>query len=748
MAKQEKDGFSFRVHFEGLNEGERAPNLALYAVDASGRATKPIGAMDKGTLVADAGIERQRVFALGPAVEDPATLSSANLVLYRADVLASWRKDGLLLPKDIWPCFHLQIVCTSGDAKKCRPWWWDLIAADLQIASLEPFQRARFEPLNASLNPHLFFPQFCLPLCDGIVEVYERYCCCPWIDISGLLDRLREILGRVPIPIPDPNPDPWLPVTPGGPGPGPGPGPDPAPFARAPGLRTLTPRSAKTRIKALQLQSMEIDYAKLPPRRLYDDYAQLIGLSPSQQQEYVAARPYLLCLICSCSTRKVGETALQPCGHFEFCYWRPGCLPLPHCYTSFAYRIKQLIGGVWTVVYDGVAAGDYFPSGASAEVHTYNPRALVCAEGCGDPPPNDGNAFVMLEYVGSPGTHHFNFPAQNGVSQVGGLLPSSGAFTTSYAVDCPWGAGLGLRLWVSPELEGTVAYYRIKAVPVADTGIPSGPAVVLDANVTWSKFDNNFNVIGELLGPNTVGGNAGLFTVPYWKSPDHRYLTGQYHQVWDTTKFGNGRHLLVVELFDAAGHLIKPNSAPGGEPGTANAFQFRRWDSATTTQGVSHADLAHVFWLDNLAVGGDLVDLRHNGLPNTAECQFIVGPQTDTFAIGFRAYHVNGVSNADSFMSSYYIWWQRGLNGPTGTLTPAPGPYTTDQGEPPAPPATSNSATFGTLLTDNTTMPPSLKPKCTFSVHLSVYAKHFNGSSRLSGYDYYETASFAVELTP
>ena len=36
--------------------------------------------------------------------------------------------------------------------------------------------------------------------------------------------------------------------------------------------------------------------------------------------------------------------------------------------------------------------------------------------------------------------------------------------------------------------------------------------------------------------------------------------------------------------------------------------------------------------------------------------------------------------------------------------------------------------------------------KCTFSVTLHVYAKHFTGSGRIPEYDYQETASFALEI--
>ena len=62
-----------------------------------------------------------------------------------------------------------------------------------------------------------------------------------------------------------------------------------------------------------------------------------------------------------------------------------------------------------------------------------------------------------------------------------------------------------------------------------------------------------------------------MFKVPYWSSPNHRYLSGKFHQVWNTpqTKFPDGKYLLVIEVFDAAGNRIKPNGAAG--PGSATS---------------------------------------------------------------------------------------------------------------------------------------------------------------------------------
>lgn len=721
------------VTFVDLDAGETPPRFAVYALDDTGRPAGRIGGFDGKTLRVDWG--EAATVAFGPDVEDFKTLPRDSLAVYRVAQMAGlWRRQGLVLGRDLWDRFRFLFSCVSGTVRKCRPWFWDLLD-DIRVKPLLALaQPARLKPITAALQPHLLFPLRCQPLCDGVIEIHERVCCCHFIPIPDLLERLRDILDRLPIPIPDPIPDPV-------------PGPDPAPFA---------PRLLRAKARAIRQRGAAPDYAALPPESLYRDYLALRALPAEAARQYVQARPYLFPLFCHCELRKVGETPIQPGGTFDFCYLN--LRPRPRggfCVTTYAYRVKQLVNGVPTVVYDGLAAHQYFAAGEPVDLRSFDPRALACADGGGDPPPNEGAPFVMLEYVGRPGTHHFNFPAQAAASQVGALDADDGTITTGYAPDCPWGGALGLRLWFSPELEGTVAYYRLRAVAVNDAGQPVGTPEVLNANVAWDKFADvagDLKVVSELLGPMVVGTEADLFRVPYWHSPDRRYLSGQLHQVWNTAsgRFPDGRYLLLIEVFDGAGQRIQPNGAPGAFP--ARPFQFRRWAAAADTDPVPFADAAHVFWVDNTPVGGDIVDLRKGGIENTAECQFLSGSAATTFSIGLRAYHLHGVDHAgngdaNSFMWQYGIGWQRGLNGDTGTLgfAPSGGSNHTDVGETGAAVA-SGSATFASMLTRQDGSGTVL-PKCTFSVTLRVYAKHFNGW-RINAYDYEETASFALEITP
>jgi hypothetical protein len=719
-----------RVVFAELGKDETPPEIALYSIGDDGKPAAKLAQAKQGTLQISPQRLKGRV-AIGPDVQDLNELTADRLVSYRADQVAKVWAGGLTLPRARWTVFWPPFYCVSGRVRKCRPWWWDIIDITPVSASLGSklskavaikVQASSQIALSSQANAFRYVPWRCVPLCDGIIEIYERQCCCIRVVLPDLIDRLREILQQIPIPWPPiPDPDPW---------PEPGPGPDPAPFMR----RAQEPRMAKAAAGTI---ARGPDPSFAPPDRLYEAYVDLQRLPALEAERYALERPWLYPFFCNCSSRKVGEVPIQPGGYFDFCY-RRGLVPF-RCYLTYAYRIRQLIGGVWTVVYDGVASGAWFAAGEEADIRVTNPRALPCGDPSGDPPPNEGNPFVMLEHVTGAGTHHFNFPAQTSVSQLAAPDADDGLYTTGYAPDCPWGDKLGLRLWFSPELRGTVAFYRISVVPVDSTGAPSGARVPLDDGVNWSKFVFNgtdWVVQGDSLGPSVQGGESSLFRVPYWA--DGNWLSGQYHQVWNTnpTAFPNGRYMLILEVFDAAGARIKPNGAAG--PGAGKPFEFRRWSSDTVTANVPFADCAHLFWIDNLKVFGDIEDLRQNGVRNSDECQFMSGTPNDQFSIGYRAYHVNGISNTDSFMYWHTITWQRGLNGATGNLAPEVSP-TTDAGEGGAA-AQSGSASFGTML--------GINKRCSFSVTLSVYAKHWNGGTRISAYDYYETASFALDQGP
>lgn len=740
------------VHFAGLEPAEQAPAAALYVIGDDGVPDKKLGSVVNGKLKLEGTPRKGAHVAIGPDVKTPANINPESLLRYRFDdVIDVWRERGILLPRDRWTWLLSEIVCVSGSVRKCRPWWHDLIAVPATMLSQRSFtQRSLVQQLTPMQGfAELLFPRWCVPLCDGIVEVWERKCCChhPYIDIDHLLDRLRDLLREVPIdidwPVP-PEPEPWGPV-----------------------LDNI----GRVALNPQPLPPKALDVARLTARnvlaaktfdpgktyvsdRIYEDYKALSAMPRTGAAAYLEARPYLYAYFCHCTMKKVGQVAIQPDGEFDFCYWRPRQFHHHHhhhCHTTYAYRVKQLINGIWTIVYNGVAGQDYYGQGERAEIRTTSPKARPCSAGPKPPHEGDGTPFVILQNVTGQFTNHFNFPAQTDVSQVGAIGASTGLYDFGGSDDCPWAQTLHLRLWSSPLLKDMVVYYRMKVAKVNAAGQPVGGFQTLKNAVTWQRYDGTSKTTTSLAVPaSDVGGEDGLYKFPY-EGDGMNWFWVDYHQSWDTTILDpdggapaeavlDGHFMLVLEVFGAGGVRIKPNGATG--PGAGRAFQFRRWTDPDDTANVPFADCAHIFRVNNEPVVGDIVDLRKDGVANNAECQFMSGNANSEFSIGFRAYHTKGVTtgggpgDTNSFLRAYGISWQRGLNGPSQGLESG----TTDQGELVI--EQSNAATFGSMLGPHT--------RCTFSVDLNVYGKHHNGGSFLygNGFYYHETASFALAVGP
>lgn len=738
MAKQN----GIPVHLVGLEKGEEAPEIALYQLGDDGMPAKKLAVASDGMIDVDPARLKGARIAIGPDTDDIKSLPQDMLVKYRADqVVGRWIDHGLMIPKDRWISFLWQRLCVSGHVRKCRPWWYDILTP-IRISSKLGVQK-RLPMASQFDGPRLDFPfPFrCVPVCEGVVEVFERYCCCHRIIYDDLIDRLREVLERIPIPIDwpvPPEPDPWRAF--GGISPV-----EMLPAASGTPHRMEAAYGDGPRLES-KLNSAMNGGLQIPDlsERIYRDYQALLALDPYDVDAFVEARPYLFGYICSCTMRKVGEAPIQPGGEFDFCYRRPWRWPglYRRCTTTFAYRVKQKINGIWVTVYDGVAGRDYHALGEYAHLHTSNPATLVCGDGPLPPDEGDGTAFVSLQYVTGYETRHYNFPTQTGLSNVAALNANSGLYDFVGVPDCPWATSLELFLWFSPSLEGTVSFYRMKVVRVNAAGDPVGAWQDLAGSVSWARNVGDLITTEDLAAdPTTVGGETNLYKVPYW-SNGMNWLYGQPHQIWNTASgtFPDGRYMLVLELFGPGGARIKPNGAPAGDPGTAKAFQFRRWTSGGSTANVPFGDCAHIFWVNNTPVAGDIIDLRKDHVPSSDECQFMSGPGNTTFSVGFSAYHVDGVTtgggvgDTNSFMRGYGLTWQRGLNGPVGTLETG----TSDRGEPPSI-AESNTLDFASML--------GVHRRCTFSVHLHVGGKHQNGGSFIYSYDYHETASFALEQT-
>lgn len=738
----------------GAGAEDKLPELALYALSEDGRAIEPLAASKEGMLDVDTALlAKQAAIGIGPRVDDIAALDPQQLVRLRPeDMLAAWRRDAVLdLPPHWWGRWLWQRICVSGHVRKCRPWWFGSVVSKASLVprldSTLTASLASNLRVQASINPAItdaILPiQRCRPICDGTVEVFERVCCCrPLIifdpRIDQLIERLREIVVVKP-PIPEPEP-----------------GPDPAPFT---GLKRLAPQSSSrvtTRAFKRAIQQ-PIALAEGVSERLSDDLKVLERMPRAELHSYINANLHLWPLFCHCSMHKVGETTIHTDGTFTFCYRRFLTLtPIgQHCTITYAYRVHQVINGSDVVIYDGPARHEYFAANEDAWLSSYNLFARDCAD-APEPPVDHNRPFVMLQDVGGARTHRLLSPAQLGVMGLNnaslpsnaGLLDPPPAMRTAVwqpgdtqPFDRPWARGLAFRLYFHPGMQAIGAvYYRISIASADANGNPTGTPDPITTPLSWDRWEYVSGMphkVGESLGPNPIVDSngdtqAGLYRIPYW-SNTKLWLTDQFHAVWDTTPIVDGKRLVIVEVFDAAGNRLRPAGATGA--GIDQNFSMLRWVDETVPTAVPYAALAHLFWVNNQLCYGDIEDLRQDGIASSQECQFMSGTASSMFSAGFRAYHQHGtnVAAGQSFMWYYTLWYHRGLNGPDVTIDTEGlnAPVSLGGGSA----AVSTAQSFGTMLDGH--------QKCTFALNLRVYGKHTNGSDIDLGDT--DQAAFALE---
>jgi hypothetical protein len=667
--------------------------------------------------------EKAERILLGPSVDTLTLAERQRMVTLRADEILIKGKLGTisLAPPDV-ARLPLWRRCVSGSVEKCSPWWlWERL-----VEATPTRLRLSSEPARSSLplqsieraRPIIFPPwRRCDPICDGTVTVYHRYCCCrPWViedpRLEALLERLRQVVvKRPPIPPVPPEPGPpWI---------GPiGPGPDPGPESVAlPGLGLL--------------QSGTLNEALLNSEH---DLAALEAMEPARIPDFVASRPYLRPLWCSCGAPiEVGQGSIRPDGTFTVCWFAPPII-IDFCIEEFSFVVRQSVNGQTVVIYDGPGTGKWFNQTSGIVLESWDYRALSCRQE--DGPDGDG-AFVLLQDIGGTPSYQLKTPDATGPDRVaapafndGLLYPvATAALAQGNQGNSNLGGTLALRYKFSEEMRAIGArYYRISVAPADASGSPTTAPTALNLGLAWLWYEMagaTINVLSESLGPLTVGAEQDLFTVPY--NADHDWQSGQFHGYLDTTRFPDGRFLLTVEVFDGAGQRLRP--AGSGGPGLDAAFTYRRWfQELGPTAEVPFAALTHMLWWDNRAPVAQIVDLRMDDQPSTDECQFRSGTVASQFSAGYRAYHPEPM-----FMLEHHLWWRRGLGGPTG------GDYVVTQnaGQPPDPLAIYPGQTFGTMLDG--------RPRCTFALNLHVDVKTTNGWGRLVSLERNDEASFALE---
>lgn len=722
-----KGGYRLRLH--DVTDEEKPPDLAVYAVDRSYRPlhVAPVGAEGSFNLPDDAR-SKSHLLLVGPRSESP-DLREGEFLRISPDRLGQAAID---ISRKQWLSWIQVWRCVGGSVRHCRfgPWIYaDLLtpaalqatsvahtahaahAAQQTLGSASSISIHRGLEVDLKLHPH--FPYNCDVVCDGLVEVYRRTCCCkPWIIYDPRLPELIRELEEIPIPPIPPIPPiiRWPPP------------PEPPPF-----------------------HDLELLKEGALDQRILNAPADLqaLRLLPAQEKlAYIQARPYLWCHRSCGTTVKVAQGFLDHDGEFHICWQEPLRLFSRYCHDEYAFIVKQNINGATVVIYNGLAANQWFDAGEDADLTSYHPQARRCRH---NDFPGEG-AFVLLQDIGDTGTWQLATPDATGWDRVaapaynsGLLFPApSAAAALGQMRNCNLGGTLALRYHFSEPMRGLGArFYRVSVSAADAMGNPTGARTYLDDPVSWLVYRNvgtDIHVESEPLGPNTVGTEPHLFRIPY--DADEEWQSGQYHALLDTTRFARGRFLLTLEVFNAAGQRMRPAGTPDPGGSVAAAFTFRRWyQQVGPTANVPFGALTHMLWWDNRSAQAQLVDLRQGGEASTETCQFLEGAGDETFSTGYRAYHPE-----PAFHLYHRIYWKRGLGweaNSSGVLT-SPEYNPNNAGAPPDPVGVSGTATFAAMLQTHA--------KCSFALHLYTWVKTHNGSSRLSGLDASDLAAFALEI--
>ena len=570
MAKQQKDSkaqVNARLTLTGFTDADTFPDMSVYALDRSGRPIEVSQVDGEGQFdLSDKAIKAAYRISVGPTVESLEEIERSAFTTYRPQqFIDALRSGGILdIPQKDWLRWLFVRRCVSGSVKRCfpYPWYINRLVARTQTAQVlnaSALQRgvtgAAFEQVNdariAFPNDYTLYPFRCEVVCDGVVEVYRRTCCCtPWIiydpRIPELINELEDLVAELPEIEWPPRPQ-----------------PDPAFVQDVPFLKEGA-----------------LDQRVLNARQ---DLHALQTLPQAEIVEYINARPYLLC---SCgTTTKVAEGSIHPDGDFHIC-WNEWPFFLPHnCHHEYAYRVKQVFGDITITIYDGVAANHWYHYGEEADLVSYSPFARGCRH---NDFPGEG-AFVLLQDIGDTGSWRLKTPDATGWDRVATPVYNDGlafpaanpAAAIGKYLDRNWGGTLKLRYHFSEPMRAIGArYYRVSVVGADNNGNPTGSRRYLSpAEWYYYEFTPSISVEKVALGPFNVGGQGDLYEIPY--DADRDWQSGQYHALLNTTEYANGRFLLTVEVFDNDGNLIRPTgtATPGGS--VEGDFTYRRWFQET-----------------------------------------------------------------------------------------------------------------------------------------------------------------------
>lgn len=724
-AKDERKGqLTGRIRLDGGDELGERPTLSIHAVAERGDVLDSASVNEEGDFTLSEGaVAEARRIVVTERQADPNDPQTASYTLRPHTFRRELEAGAIGISVRDWSKFlPWSRHCIDATLQRCFPWRFvvdDLLVGIAELPlGVRPLDALRILPRHR-----------CAPICEGLVEVYRKTCCCvypePPLDVEPFPELPEPLPDPFPGPVPGPFPGPFPDPFPEGPLPPLRPGPDPAPFnlqqtvltggavdvAKVERLRQL--RFAQARFAQAQFAQGEVEQ----PRAAFGGFAGAFGPP-----------------LCWCGPPvKVADGFVGDDGRIHLCWEEPFRMTLSaDCDDTYAFVVKQNIAGSTVTIYDGPAAGQWFDASDDIELTSYHPEAVGCRHE-EFPVPVEG-PFVVLQDIGGTESHHLHTPAQDGPDSV--AAPGTNSGLLDKGQDYALGGTLHLRYHFSEILGADMKaigarYYRVMWAPADSNGNPSGgedawqPAAV-PAWKTWRITSDGDVVKGtRSLGPedpDKVNGRHDLHLIPYETGSPlegaEEWQDGQYHAGVDTDSRPEGRYLLRLEVFDGDGNRLDPGGA---------GFTYRRWETETDTTPVTHAALTHLIWTDNRSVKGEIHDITGPGAV-AGDCKFFEGSSSEKVAIEFEAFHPQ--PGTPSFMLSYTLNVRRGISG-SDTYTET---SSTERGE--SGPF-DRERTIGALLEH--------EDKCSFAVTLHVRAKIHNGFSRLRSLDAHDIAAFAVE---
>lgn len=581
-----------------------------------------------------------------------------------------------------------------------------------------------------------------LPVCHAKVEIHEvdpLYLILPRLP-QWVIDRLRDVItGRIP-PIPEPIPDPF-------PGPFPDPLPPlpPIPEPDPPPLRGFAVRSIAQQAPGghrVDAEAIEALHAASGSGALR--FAAISGSDLAFRQALiehaVLIRPILCWLYPRFVTMQLIRTVTtDECGHFRTLIFK-GCRN--HDQPDLYFRVRQRIFGFFDVVIHAptpIACHTWwnYPCGSEVTLHVTHPLAITCRP-C--PPVIAGDNWVLFMAIGN---HPLSLVHGTGQGLVATTNATNRGLTGGLA---PWGGTLRPRLEFDNALRENlgVKYYRLSWKRDAETDGDYRPLVGDIARHYAHMVGTDLMLDAYPLGPNTVGGNGGLFEIPpavpplgQWSLPNviTDTASGTFNTVaGDGTPLLDGKIQVRVELFDAAGAAVDI---------AAKGIRYFV-PTSTDLSGTVHTVDASAPGL-NLVVGNTMVITLHvnnescsagiaapaiGGAIADACCGVLEYGPGDTVTMPWTASHPHGYA-------TYGFGVVRGAQGVFGSSGAVAGG------------SFSATRTVHQLMNDN--LPPGCaEGGCTvagFSENLRVYATATDGWSRQSQYDDGDVRAFVLAPT-